>query len=486
MPFNRFKLDHLTWIPAALGIAIAALAGCSLVPRYERPELPLQVLNASTERGQETISSLMLLSEEEIVLVDSLDRSGQLKQLTVQALLHNRDYRIAKLRVEQAHAEYGIAKAHRLPTIQATGQVVRQEFNDRSLNDMFGQRYSTASVGINDFEIDFFERIKALSDAAQHQYLATELGQRAARKALISEVAQRFLLMRVEVVRKDNVDALLEHRKEQVYLAKRQVESGALSNEELQIVMSLFARAHQQSREVAHQLATARNALELVTGYTTSIKTVGVVLDVWKQDQAEAAWLTNLNSTKLIERFDVQEAEEQLKASNASIGAARAAFFPSITLSTSAGVASKHLHDLFSSGTGTWLFVPQINIPLFDVGRNQANLDVATARKEISVANYEKVIQHAFRGMVDGLAERDALMHRIRSQSALNDLAQEQLERRKAQAALGDASKLDELMARIQAIETEQALIDTRLAIQMNLVSLYRVLYGADASAIPS
>ncbi len=444
------------------------------------------MLTAATARGQASVSSLTLLSEEETELLDSLDRSGQLKHLTVQALEYNRDYRVATLRVEQARAEYGIANASRLPAIQATGTLERQAFNDRSLDDKFGQRSSIASVGINDFEIDFFERIKALSKAAQHQYLATESGQRAARKALISEVAQRFLLMRAEAARQENTDALLEHRKEQADLAKRQVDSGALSREALAAVMRLRAQAQQQSREATLQLATARNALEWVTGYKSPVKINSVVLDARDQGEGEATWLTNLDSTKLLERFDVHAAEEQLKANNASIGAARAAFFPSISLSTSAGVASEHLHDLFSGGTGTWLFVPQINIPLFDGGRIQANLDVALARKDIGVANYEKVVQNAFRDMVDGFAERDALMHRIRSQSALNDLALDQLDIRKAQAALGDASKLDELTAQIQTIETGRALIDTQLAIQLNLLSLYRVLYGADASAIPS
>lgn len=455
MPFNRSIPHQLPWIRiVALGVAMATLAGCSLVPRYERPELPLQMLTAATAHEHANPSSLALLSEDETGLLDSLDRSGQLKHLTVQALQHNRDYRIATLRVEQARAEYGIASTSRLPAIQAAGMLERQEFNDRSLNDQFGRRYSVASIGINDFEIDFFERVKALSEAAQHQYLATESGQRAARKALVSEVAKRFLLMRAEAARQEKANALLEHRQEQADLAKRQVDSGALSREALATVMSLCAQAQQQSRDATYQLAKALNALEWITGYTVAVKNVGLVLDAGKQVQVEAAWLANLNSTRLLERLDVQEAEEQLKANNASIGAARAAFFPSITLSTSAGVASEHLHDLFSSGTGTWLFVPQINIPLFDGGRIQSNLDIALARRNIGVANYEKVIQYAFRDMVDGFAEREALMQRIRSQSALNDLALDQLDIRKAQAALGDASKLDELMAEIQAVET--------------------------------
>jgi multidrug efflux system outer membrane protein len=441
-------------------------------------------LNHAAKHQQEAVSPSTLLSEEEISLVDSLDRSGQLKRLTVQALQNNRDYRIAKLRVDQARAEYGIAKADRLPTIQATGQMERQEFDKRSLNEIYGQRYSAATIGISNFEIDFFERVKSLSDSAQHQYFATELWQQAARKALIAEVAQQYLLMRAEAGRKETADDLLKCRKEQVSLAQGQLLSGAISNEDLQAVVTQFAEANQQSREATRHLASARNALELITGYIASINTVGEVPSVWEQDQA--IWLTNLHSTKLLERFDVQQAEEQLKADNASIGAARAAFFPSVSMSTSTGIASKHLHDLFSEGTGTWLFVPQINIPLFDGGRNQANLDSAKARKEISVANYEKVVQNAFKDMVDGFAERDALMHRIRSQSALNDIAQEQLEHRKAQVARGDASKFEEIAAQIQAAQSEQALIDTKLAIQMNLLSLYRVLYGADASAIPS
>ncbi|QXI30902.1 efflux transporter outer membrane subunit [Pseudomonas vanderleydeniana] len=469
-----------------LAIAIASLGGCSLTPRYERPGIALHSLSTTPEQDQEALTHLSLLTKEEAELLDGLDRSGQLKQLAVRALLHNRDYQIAMLRVEQARAEYGIARADRLPTVQGTGQMERQDFSDRSLNEVYGQRYSTATVGFNDFELDFFERVKALSESARHQFFATQLGQQASRKALIAEVAQACLMLRAEADRQQRAEMLLQRRKQQVELAQREAEAGGLSQEELQASMATLSQAQQHVLDTVQQLAKARNALGLLTGYTSPLNTISQTPDTGSTEQAEAAWLTNLDSERLLGRFDVQAAEEQLKAANASIGAARAAFFPSIRLSTGAGVASKHLHGLFSDSTGTWLFVPQINIPLFDGGRNQANLDLAKVRKKISVAHYEKVIQHAFRDMVDGLAERDVLLQRIHSQSALNTLAQQQLEHRKAQASRGDASKADELRAQIQAAQAEQALAETRLALEMNLLSLYRVLHGADASALSS
>ncbi|QHA82019.1 efflux transporter outer membrane subunit [Pseudomonas mediterranea] len=486
MPSILSNVAGSTWNPAILAVALAMLAGCSLTPRYDRPELPLPRLTEPLEQERGACSASTLLSEEEVSLLDSLDGSGTLKCLAVQALLHNRDYRISILRVEQARAEYGVSKADRLPIVQATGQVTRQQFSNRALNEVYGQRYSSATISINDFELDFFERAKALSEVSLHGYLSSELGQRATRKALLAEVAQRYLLMRAAVSRQESSKALLEHRQKQLFLAQRQVESGDIPGEELRSVRVVLAQAEQQANEADLQAAKARNSLEREIGYAIAINATDSLPNAGERALGEAPWLANLSSNKLLERFDVQQAEEQLKASNASIGAARAAFFPSIRLSTGAGIASKHLHDLFSNNTGTWLFIPQINIPLFEGGRNQANLDIANTRKEISVANYEITIQNAFRDMIDGLGEREALLLRTRSQAELNDLAQEQLKHRKIQVERGDASQLEGLVAQIQAIQTEQALIDTKLAIQLNLLSLYRVLYGTDASAIPS
>ncbi|MFK8397785.1 efflux transporter outer membrane subunit [Pseudomonas sp. BGr12] len=485
MQSTSSSVERSSWIPAILAFVIATLPGCSLTPSYDRPDLPLPLLTGSASIDGDGPKLATLLSEEETDLLDGLDGSGQLKRLAMRALLHNRDYAIALLRVEQARAEFGVGKADRFPTIQATGQLERQQFNDRKLNEVYGQRYAAAGIGVGEFELDFFERVKALSEVSRHQYLATELGQHATRKALIAEVAQRYLLMRAASSRHESAKALLSHRQKQLLLAQRQVEAGEISREDLQAVGAAAAQAEQQAREAELQLAKASNALEQETGYEVPVQAHGY-RQIAEDEPGNIGWLSNLSSSQLLERFDVQAAEEQLKASNASIGAARAAFFPSITLSTSAGIASEHLHDLFSNGTGTWLFAPQINIPLFDGGRNQANLDIANARKQISVANYEKTIQSAFRDMVDGLSERETLLLRIRSQSVLNQLAQEQASRRQEQAHRGDASQLDALASQIQAVQTEQALVETRLAIQLNILTLYRVLYGADASAIPS
>ncbi|HBO1619574.1 TPA: efflux transporter outer membrane subunit [Pseudomonas aeruginosa] len=473
------------WKAAILAIVVVMAAGCSLTPGYERPAQSLPMLSGSMSPAPTDQDMHTLLSPEELKFLDGLDGSGQLKVLAVRGLQHNRDYAVAVLRVDQARAEYGLADADSLPTLRAGGQVERQHFNNKTLNETYGQRFSAATVGISDFELDFFGRVKALSESARHEYLATEFGQQAARKALIAEVAHRYLFMRAAASRQQGADALLVHRKTQLRLAQKQESAGDISREELQAVHALQAQAEQQAEEASLQLDKARNALEHEIGYELAIDTDR------QQGPSEAEkpapiWLANLTSEHLLQRFDVQAAEERLKAANASIGAARAAFFPSITLSTSSGIASEHLHDLFSSGTGTWLFAPQINIPLFDGGRNQANLDLAKVRKEVGIANYEKAIQSAFRDMADGLHEREALLQRARSQSALNDIAQEQLVSRQAQARRGDVSRLDELAAHIQAVQTEQALLETRLAIQLNLLSLYRVLYGADASAISS
>ncbi|MFK0033710.1 efflux transporter outer membrane subunit [Pseudomonas monteilii] len=473
-------------LPAVFMLASLLLSGCSLEPAYERPASPVTFLRPGQEMPTEAPDTSSLFTDEEAQLLDSLDHSKQLRTLVAGALAHDRDYQIILLRVEEARAEYGIANAERLPAVQLSGEMVRQQFDNRSLNEVNGQRYATASIGISNYELDFFGRMRSMSKAARHRFLSTQLGQQAARKALITEVARQYLVLRSanDVVKK--ADLLLNYQQSLVEISKHQVNAGALSREDFKKTAQALDMAEQHAAEAVQRVKAARNALELMSGYRSPIRTVGELPSVWEPDQADAAWLVNLHSEKLLERYDVRAAEERLKAANASIGAARAAFFPSVQLSTGAGVASEHFHDLFSHSTGTWLFMPQVNIPIFDGGRNQSNLDLANIRKDIAVATYERTIQRAFKDMADAFFERDALMQRIRSQAALNELAQDQLATRQAQLSRGDVSKLDELNALIQAVETSQVLSETKLRIQFNMLNLYQILYGADATAVVS
>lgn len=473
------------WASVVLTLVMVVINGCSLVPDYQRPEAPFPQLK-QTDDAHAGTSDKPVLTDQEASLLVSLDRSGQLQALVEKALHHNRDYQIGTLRVDQARAEYGVLKAERLPVIEATGHMQRQAFNKRSLNDAYGQRYSAATLGISDFELDFFGRLNALSEASRHEYLATTLGQQAARKALLLEVAQRFLTLRAVGQRQGTATALLKHHRQQLSSAEQQFQSGEISEEQLKDLRAVAIHAQQQVEDQNVRFAKARNSLEHGVGYSVSV-------DVSRLDSApldaahlSASWFADLSSNQLLKRYDVLAAEQQLKAANAYVGAARAAFFPTIRLSTAGGLASRNLGDLFAHGTGTWLFVPQITLPIFDGGRNQANLDIAQARKQISVAQYEQTIQNAFRDMADAFSEREALILRVRSQSELNELAQEVMLRRQGQLLRGDITQLDELAAQIQAVQTKQALMDTHFAIQMNLLSLYRALNGADATAISS
>lgn len=469
-------------IPALAALAALLVQGCSLQPAYERPVASIP--GAAGQAASNSPGLAASLWPEELQLFESLDRTGQLKSLALTALQHAADYRLALLQVEQARAQAGIAQAEHLPTLAATAQAVRQQFDDRALNEVYGQRYSTATLGVTGFELDFFGRASSLSETARHQYLSTRLGQQAARKALLIEVARQYLALRASGDQARSAAALLQARDKLADLAQRQVALGSLSREGLHEALRLQAEARQQASDTQQQLAQARSALGALTGYQASSVVDAPTSGDGKYSSATIPWLANLQSQALLKRFDVLAAEERLKAANASIGAARAAFFPSIQLSTGAGIASPHLDGLFSRGTGTWLFMPQVTVPLFDGGRNRANLDLATVRKAIGVASYEKTIQHAFKDMSDGLAERQALLQRLHSQAAVNQLAQDQLATRRAQLLRGDASKLDELVAHIQALETAQILSDTQLHVQLNLLTLYQVLYGADASAV--
>ncbi|KTC24132.1 RND transporter [Pseudomonas marginalis ICMP 9505] len=470
-------------LPEHLGAVLllsGMLAGCSLTPTYHTPALPVPDNLQGTrvaDAPSSTINDVEALSEEEKQLLGSLDSSAQLLHLVGQALDYNRDLRLALLRVEQARAQFGISRADRLPTVALGLQRDRQHLHDKAADERYGQDIAVASVGISDFELDFFGRVRSLSEAARHDYLATRYGNQAARKALIVEVARLYLQERLQASVRADTQSILDNQNQLLSVLDGQQKAGLVAQDTVDTQRMQVRRSALQLEDANAEHARAQQALSWVTGYQVAPLAAAPQSQVI--DLKPPSWLVDLPSQQLLQRFDVRQCEETLRAANANIGAARAAFFPSITLSTGAGIASPRLSNLFSSGSGAWLFTPQLNLPLFDGGRNQANLDLATARQQSAVAQYEKTVQDAFREIADLLTQRQQALANATTQIDLAALTALKTKRLDQQIAVGAAARSDHPAASIRLTESAIELRKATYQLLFNRLALYRALSGA-------
>ncbi len=469
--------------PERLGavlLLVGMLTGCSLAPMYQTPALPVpDNLQGTRVTGtpSSTINSVEALSEEEKQLLAGLAPSAQLQAMVEQALDYNRDLRLALLRVEQARARYGISRADRLPTVALGLQRNRQHLHDKAADERYGQDIAVASVGISDFELDFFGRVRSLSEAAQHDYLATRYGALAARKALIVEVARLYLQERLQAGVQADTQSMLDNQNQLLSVFVGQQTQGLIAQDMVDSQRMEVRRATQQWQNASADHASARQALAWVSGYQAAPSTATATDPAI--DLETPPWLIELSSQRLLQRFDVRQCEQALRAANANIGAARAAFFPSITLSTGAGIASPRLNTLFSSGSGAWLFTPQLNLPLFDGGRNQANLDLATARQQSAVAQYEKTVQDAFREIADLLTQRQQALANAATQIDLAALSALKTKRLDQQIVAGAAARSEHPAAAIRLTESAIELRKATYQLLFNRLALYRALSGA-------
>lgn len=470
-------------LPERLGAAlllVGMLAGCSLAPTYHTPALPVPDNLQGTrvaDAPSSTINDVEALSEEEKQLLGSLDSSAQLPHLVEQALDYNRDLRLALLRVEQARAQFGISRADRLPTVALGLQRNRQHLHDKAADERYGQDIAVASVSISDFELDFFGRVRSLSETARHDYLATRYGTQAARKALIVEVARLYLQERLQADVRADTQSILDSQNQLLSVLDDQQKAGLVAQDTVDTQRMQVSRSALQLEDASAEHARAQQALSWVTGYQVAPLAAAAQSPVI--DLNPPSWLVDLPSQRLLQRFDVRQCEETLRAANANIGAARAAFFPSITLSTGAGIASPRLSNLFSSGSGAWLFTPQMNLPLFDGGRNQANLDLATARQQSAVAQYERTVQDAFREIADLLTQRQQALANATTQIDLAALTALKAKRLDQQIASGAAARSEHPVASIRLAESAIELRKATYQLLFNRLALYRALSGA-------
>ena len=394
----------------------------------------------------------------------------RLQEVIARALANNRDLRVAVLNVERARALYRIERADRVPSVEATAALVRTG-GDAPVTDLF-----TAGVGITEFELDLFGRVRNLSQAALQQYFAQEEARRSAQLTLIAEVANAYLALAADQEQLRIVQLTLTTREEFHALTQKRYEFGAVSALDVSQSRTQVEAARADVARFSGQAAQTANALQLLVG-------APVGTDLLPQSFGEsvtglAPLPAGLPSEVLLRRPDVLAAEHQLRADNANIGAARAAFFPSIKLTGSVGSASDELSGLFDAGTGVWLFAPQVNLPIFEGGRLRANLDVARADRDIALAQYERAIQSGFRDVADALALTTTLAEQRAARQATVDAATEADRLALARYKAGRDSYLVLLESQRSLYLAQQTLIVTRLAEQTNRVTLYKALGG--------
>ncbi|HEY6134809.1 MAG TPA: efflux transporter outer membrane subunit [Rubrivivax sp.] len=442
---------------AALALLLSA---CSFIPVYERPAAPVAPAfpDAAGAAGRPAA---------DIAWADFLT-DARMRMLVEAALQNNRDLRIAVLNVEQARALAGAQRADLLPSVGLGASGNRIPNGE-------GGIASTYSVGfvVSAFELDLFGRIRSLSEAAAARYLASEEGRRAAQVALIAAVANAELAVRADDELLLVTQRTLASREEGLKLVRARFEGGASAEPELRSAESVVASARATVLALQRQRSQDLNALVLLLGQPLP---AGLPPAPPLADLSFADLPPGLPSEVLLQRPDVRQAEQLLLSANANIGAARANFFPRITLTGSIGTASTELSGLFHNTA--WTFAPQLVLPLFDAGRNQSNLEATEAARGIAVAQYEKTVQVAFREVADTLAGRATLGEQLAAQQALAAAETRRLELSQLLYQGGVATLLDRLDAERAALAARQLLVQVQLARLQNQVLLYRVLGG--------
>ncbi|VVE65761.1 Outer membrane protein OprM [Pandoraea pnomenusa] len=467
-----------TTVTATLSAVLATLtSGCiSMAPTYERPAAPVASVwtsDVSTSPATAAAQPAASLGWREYFA------DPQLRGLIETALANNRDLRVALARVEQARAVYGIQRADLLPSLGVGANETRQRLpRDLSItgNPYISSQYQVG-LGLSTWELDFWGRIRNLKDAALDDYLASDASRRALELSLISQVAQTWLSLREFDERIALAQQTVDSRAESLRIFTRREQVGATSKLDLTEVTTLWQQARALVTQLQQQRAAQAHALQVLVG--APIDTSPHALDHTFDDAALMRDLEpGLPSSLLEDRPDIIAAEYQLRAAHANIGAARAAFFPQITLTGSVGTASSALDGLFKAGSAAWTFTPSISLPIFQGGRLVNNLDLAEARRVESVANYEKAIQGAFRDVADALSARRWLADQVSILQATQDAQSERARLAKLRYDHGAAAFLEVLDAQRDLLAIEQQTVQTRRALLSARVSLYTALGG--------
>jgi multidrug efflux system outer membrane protein len=456
---------------ASLVLGCALLGGCaSLAPPDARPPLPVPnhyPMPASPSAAAAPPEWRAYFA------------APALRALIALALDNNRDLRVAALRVEQARAAYGIERAAALPTLAAQAGGQRQRVPaDLSLTgrSLISSQYQ-AGVGVGAWELDFWGRLASLRQAALEDYLASDAARRAVTVALIAQVAEAYYEVREMDQRIALAQRTLATRRESYRIFDRRAAVGATSRLNVAQVETLLLQAQALTAQLQQERDLKRHTLQLLVGAPLPATGDAANNDADAGDSLPAL-AAGLPSALLERRADVIAAEHQLKAAGANIGAARAAFFPQLSLTGSLGTASAELGQLFGAGSAAWSFAPAITLPLFDGGRRRANLSLAEARRDSAVATYEKTIQQAFREVADALSARAWLADQIVVSERALRVQRERARLSQLRYDNGAAPFLDVLDAQRELLGAEQQLVQLRRALLSAGIALYTALGG--------
>ena len=458
-----------------MGIIITLLCGCTLAPKYTRPALPVPSDWPTGKAYSETkaatsVPTITALPWREFIT------DKRMQKIIETALNNNRDLRLVVLNVERARALYGIQRAELLPSVSAAGvmskQLVPADLSTTG-NTLTTAQYSV-NLGIISWEIDFFGRIRSLKDKVLEEYLATDQARRSAQIVLVSTVTQAYLALAADREALKLIASTLEAQEASYNLIRKRYNVGLASELDLRRSQSQVDIARGDVARYTQLVAQEENALNLLIGSPLPQELLPSDLGSVSPPHEISP---GLSSELLLSRPDVLAAEHQLKAANANIGAARAAFFPRISLTTAIGTASADLYGLFKAGQNTWSFTPQVIIPIFDA-RTWSAYDVTKVDKEISLAQYEKAIQAAFREVADALAVRGTVNQQIEAQQSLVNAFVETYRLANARYIKGIDSYLSVLDAQRSLYSAEQGLIALRLAQLNNTVVLYKAIGG--------
>lgn len=474
----------MTWLLRSLAISlVAGLSACSLTPARVRPEAPVPAVfpMSATAPASPPVADIGWRT---------LFPDPRLQRLIGLALANNRDLRLAALNVQAAQAQHGIQRAAQLPGIEATGGGTHQRTaptgKAASAQPAELTQQFSASIGLSAFELDLFGRARSLSDAAFARYLATEEGRVAAHIALVGAVADAYLAERLAMAQHALATRTLQDWQRSLELTRRLWQAQQSSGLDVAQADGQVATAEADLEVRTRTLAQAQNALRMRVG----TELPDDLPEGWPLDRQPVltALPAGLPSDLLTRRPDIRQAEQQLAAAQADIGAARAAFFPRISLTAALGFASPALSGLFDSQSRGWSFSPQITQPLFQGGRLRAELRLAEVRQSSAVAEYERSVQTAFREVADGLAAQPTYGRQVAAQARAVDSAERRAHLSQLRYRAGLEGRLELLDAQRQLYAAQQSLLDLRREAFGSTVALYKALGGGvlEHTATPS
>ncbi|HEX4198508.1 MAG TPA: efflux transporter outer membrane subunit [Caulobacteraceae bacterium] len=451
----------------------ALLAGCTLEPAYHRPPLPTPAVVANSYGAVQAAPAIQSWR--------AFFGDPRLTAVIGQALANNRDLPVAVANVQIARSNWIIQRAQLFPAVNAQlgatfSQTPASAIQGTAASGAYNEHIYSAGLGVTNYELDLFGRVRSLSKAALEQYFASKEARDAAQISLVGQVAQAWLTLGADRSLLAVASDTVTEAKASLDLTSAMFQHGEAAQSDVDQARTLVGQAEYDVGRYSTQVAQDKDALDLLAGTSIAEDLLPTGID----DEANILGdlPTGVSSEVLQARPDVLQAEAQLKAANANIGAARAAFFPQITLTGAGGVTSVALSGLFSAGAGTWSFVPQLTQPIFDAGKNRAGLSQAKAQRDSAQASYEKAIQTAFREVADALAQRARIDQELSAQQTMTDAAADAVRLTKAEFSRGSASYLNVLTAERTLFAAQQTLATTRLLRAANLVSLYQALGG--------